>query len=152
MGTGAILGFTSTHTALHAKYEKCVTLVEMAKKKKKVLVVEDSPYLAESLSDMLSIKGYEPLLAANGREGVALAIEQQPDLILLDIRLPDIDGYEVYRRVRESNWGAKAKILVLTASESIENISKNIDLPKEDILFKPDWSVPDLLKRIAEQL
>lgn len=120
--------------------------------KKKILIIEDSPYLAESLVDMLTIKGYEPLVAPSGRDGVALAIEQQPDLILLDIRLPDIDGYEVYRRIRENDWGAKAKIIVLTASESIENISKNIDLPKEDVLFKPDWSVFDLLLKISEKI
>lgn len=121
-------------------------------KKKKVLVIEDSPYLAESLSDMLDIKGYEAVVAPTGREGVTMAIEQQPDLTLLDIRLPDIDGYEVYRRIRENDWGAKAKIVVLTASESTENISKNIDLPKEDVLFKPDWSVQDLLAKIEEKL
>ena len=120
--------------------------------KKKILVVEDSPYLAESLKDMLTIKGYEAILAEDGREGVSMAIEQQPDLILLDIRLPDIDGYEVYRRIRTNDWGGKANIIVLTASESTENISKNIDLPKEDILFKPDWSVSDLLAKIAEKV
>ncbi|MCA9357855.1 response regulator transcription factor [Candidatus Kaiserbacteria bacterium] len=120
--------------------------------KKKILVIEDSPYLAESLFDMLSIKGYEAVLAPTGREGVAMAIEQKPDLILLDIRLPDIDGYEVYRRIRETDWGAKAKIMVLTASESVDNISKNIDLPLEDVLFKPNWSVMDLLARIEERL
>ncbi|MBP6881671.1 MAG: response regulator [Candidatus Pacebacteria bacterium] len=120
--------------------------------KKKILVIEDSPYLAESLNDILDISGFEAILALNGREGVSQAIEQQPDLILLDIRLPDIDGYEVYRRIRENDWGAKAKILVLTASESTENISKNIDLPKEDVLFKPEWSVPDLIAKIREKI
>lgn len=120
--------------------------------KKKVLVIEDSPYLAESLSDMLDIKGYQPILAPTGREGVAMAIDQQPDLILLDIRLPDIDGYEVYRRIRENDWGAKANLMILTASESVKNISKNIDLPTEDVLFKPDWSVQDLLAKIEQKL
>ncbi|MCA9356790.1 response regulator [Candidatus Nomurabacteria bacterium] len=116
--------------------------------KKTVLIIEDSPYLAESLVDMLTIKEYGAIVAANGRDGVVAALEQQPDLILLDIRLPDIDGYEVYRRIREDKWGAKAKIVVLTASESIENISKNIDLPKDYVLFKPDWSIKDLLSKI----
>jgi DNA-binding response OmpR family regulator len=120
--------------------------------KKKVLVIEDSPYLAESLADMLNMKNYEPMVAPNGREGVAMAIEQQPDLILLDIRLPDIDGYEVYHRIRENNWGAQANIIVLTASESVDIISKNIDLPKGDVLFKPDWSVQDLLIKIESKL
>lgn len=120
--------------------------------KKSVLVIEDSPYLAESLADMLDIRGYEALIASNGREGVIQTIERKPDLILLDIRLPDIDGYEVYRRIRQDDWGKHANILVLTASESTENISKNINLPLEDILFKPDWSVMDLLEKISSRL
>jgi DNA-binding response OmpR family regulator len=120
--------------------------------KKSVLVIEDSPYLAESLADMLDMHGYEALVAPSGREGVTLAIEKKPDLILLDIRLPDIDGYEVYRRLREDSWGKSANILVLTASESIENISKNINLPVDDILFKPEWSVVDLLAKIDSRL
>lgn len=120
--------------------------------KKSVLIIEDSPYLAESLVDMITMRGFGATIAPNGREGVNLAIENKPDLILLDIRLPDIDGYEVYRRIRENDWGAKAKIMVLTASESTENISKNIDLPPELILFKPEWSVKDLLEKIEAQI
>ena len=120
--------------------------------KKSVLVIEDSPYLAESLADMLTMQGYEALVAPGGREGVALAVAKKPDLILLDIRLPDIDGYEVYRRLREDSWGKNANIIVLTASESIENISKNINLPIDDILFKPEWSVVDLLAKIDSRL
>ncbi|MFT7645131.1 MAG: two-component system sensor histidine kinase/response regulator [Candidatus Paceibacteria bacterium] len=120
--------------------------------KKSVLVIEDSTYLAESLKDMLNIKDFEAIIAPNGREGVVLATEQHPDLILLDIHLPDIDGYEVYRRIRSDEWGANAKIMVLTASESAENISKNIDLPNDSILFKPDWSIKDLLEKIEEKV
>lgn len=121
-------------------------------KQKTVLVIEDSPYLADSLADMLEIKGHQAIIAPSGHEGVVLAIEKKPDLILLDIRLPDIDGYEVYRRIREDAWGAKAKIIILTASESVENISKNVDLPLDAVLFKPEWSVPDLLEKIESYL
>lgn len=121
-------------------------------KQQKILIVEDSHYLAESLVDMLELNNYQALVAATGTEAVDLAINEEPDLILLDIRLPDIDGYEVYRRVRSTAWGAKAKILVLTASESIENISKNIDLPTKYILFKPNWSIPKLLEQIQLRL
>ena len=95
---------------------------------------------------------YRALHAATGRKGVTLALEQQPDLILLDIRLPDINGYEVYRDIRATDWGKTAKIMVLTASESIENIAKNIDLPSKYVLFKPDWSVKQLLEQIEARL
>ena len=104
---------------------------------KSVLVVEDSPYLAESLFDMLNMKGYEAIIAPSGREGVTIALERHPDLILLDIRLPDIDGYEVYRRIRSDEWGTKAKIM---------------DLPPDCVLFKPEWSVKDLLEKIESKL
>ena len=119
---------------------------------KRILIFEDSSYLADSLVDMLEINNYIPLVAATGKQAVELALNEQPDLILLDIRLPDIDGYEVYRRIRKTDWGTTAKIMVLTASESTENISKNINLPAEYILFKPDWSMADLLQRITERL
>ncbi len=119
---------------------------------KSILIVEDSQYLAESLFDMFTLKGHLAQIAPSGREAIELALNTKPDLILLDIRLPDIDGYEVYRRLRKDDWGAKVKIIILTASESIENIAKNIDLPRDYILFKPDWSVSDLLEKIEEHL
>lgn len=118
----------------------------------KILIVEDSPYLAESLVDMLELKNYQALVAATGKEAVELALTQEPDLVLLDIRLPDFDGYEVFRRIRATAWGTTAKIMVLTASESIDNISKNINLPVQDVLFKPDWSIPQLLEQIEKKL
>lgn len=119
---------------------------------RKILIVEDSPYLAASLVDMLELKNYHTLVAATGKDAVEIALSEEPDLILLDIRLPDFDGYEVFRRLRDTPWGATAKIMVLTASESTENISKNINLPAKDVLFKPDWSIPQLLERITEKL
>jgi DNA-binding response OmpR family regulator len=119
---------------------------------KKVLIVEDSPCLADSLADMLELGNYQPLVAQTGKEAVEIALAEEPDLILLDIRLPDFDGYEVFRRLRATPWGVTANIMVLTASESTENISKNISLPSEDVLFKPDWSIPQLLEQIARKI
>lgn len=77
--------------------------------KKSILIIEDSPYLAESLVDMINIRGFNAMMSPTGREGVITAIENKPDLILLDIRLPDIDGYEVYRRIRKDKWGLRLR-------------------------------------------
>ena len=117
-----------------------------------ILVIEDSSYLADSLVDMLEMYKYRSLHAASGREGVALALKHEPDLVLLDIRLPDINGYEVYRQIRATDWGKTARIMVLTASESIENIAKNIDLPSEYVLFKPEWSIKAIMGQIEKRL
>jgi DNA-binding response OmpR family regulator len=120
--------------------------------KKSILIVEDSPYLAESLVDMMNIEGHETTVANNGRDAITKAIDKKPDLIILDILLPDIDGYDVYHTIRKDSWGKNANVLILTASESAKNIVKNVDLPSEKILFKPDWSAPDLVKKINSVL
>lgn len=121
-------------------------------KNQTVLVIEDSPELADSLNDLLTLHGYTPLIATTGRDGVRLALEAHPDLILLDIRLPDIDGYAVFQQIRQDDWGAEARIMVLTASESVENISKNISLPVGQVLFKPNLSITELVAKIEERL
>jgi len=117
-----------------------------------ILIVEDSSYLADSLIDMLEMHGHQTIHAQTGHQGINAAIEYEPDMTLLDIRLPDINGYEVYKKLRENDWGKTAKILILTASESIDNIAVNIDLPEDNVLFKPEWSMKDLLTRIEKEI
>ena len=119
---------------------------------KRVLVIEDSAYLAESLEDMLHIAGYAVTIAPNGRKGIEMALTEKPDLILLDIRLPDITGYEVFQSIRNDEWGKNAKITILTASETTNVIAKNINVDQQHILFKPEWSIQDLRTYITNRL
>lgn len=119
---------------------------------KTVLIIEDSIELADTLHDMLELHGFRALKATRGRDGLDLALSEHPDLILLDIRLPDMSGYDVYNELRQDTWGISAKLMVLTASESLENIAKNIDLPVKYVLFKPDTSIKLLVERIEERL
>lgn len=119
---------------------------------KTVLIIEDSVELADTLHDMLELHGLQALKATRGRDGLDLAFKEHPDLILLDIRLPDMSGYDVYHELRQDDWGKNAKLLVLTASESLENIAKNINLPVKYVLFKPDTSIKLLIERIEERL
>ncbi len=119
---------------------------------KTVLIIEDSSVLAETLQDILEMHGYRALIALSGKEGVRLALAEHPDLIMLDIRLPDFTGYEIFQQIRQDVWGASARIMILTASEAIENIAKNIRLPIEHILFKPDMSVAKIAERIEQRL
>ena len=122
-------------------------------KKPTVLIVEDSPYLAESVQDLLEMNNFNTLVAPNGKQGIELALENRPDLTLLDIRLPDMTGYDVFNQIRNhAEWGATAKISILTASESIDEISKNVSLPLEHVLFKPEWSLTNLLKHIQQRI
>ena len=124
----------------------------MEKAQSTVLIIEDNVSLADSLVDLLELHGHKTLHSRTGEGGLSLAETEKPDLVMLDIRLPDISGYEVYTRLREKEWGENIKALVITASESIEHIAQNIDLPQDHILFKPSWSMADLIARIEKEL
>lgn len=118
----------------------------------KILIVEDVPQISESLVDAIQMKGWQALTATTGTAAISIALAEQPDLILLDIRLPDLDGYSVYGRIRADEWGKTANIVVITASESIQTIAERIDLPVDRILFKPEWSLRDLMAKIESVL
>lgn len=118
----------------------------------KILVIEDSHELAEALEDILTVADHQPYIALSGKEGLALAFSEHPDLILLDIKLPDTTGYEIYRKLREDSWGKDVKIIIITASESVEDIAKNLQLPLTQVMFKPAVSVQEILEKVKTQL
>lgn len=117
-----------------------------------LLVIEDNPHLAESLVDIFEADGHNVSVKMTGHDGLDAALKTHPDLIILDIHLPDMSGYEVYQALLADDWGKHAKILVLTASESIENIAKNINIPAKHVLFKPEVSVETLRNVVRERL
>jgi DNA-binding response OmpR family regulator len=81
----------------------------------KLLIVDDEPALVEMLHTILRLNNFETVAAFNGRDGLVLADVEHPDLIILDLMLPDIEGYEVCRRVRGFPNGANLPVLILSA-------------------------------------
>jgi two-component system, OmpR family, alkaline phosphatase synthesis response regulator PhoP len=119
---------------------------------KKILIIEDSADLADSLEDMLTFKGYDAIKATNGKQGFALATLEKPDLILLDLKLPDIEGYDVLRKLRADSWGKTARVLILTASDTSESVPDDIVIDQSDILHKTQWGIENLAIRIESEL
>lgn len=87
----------------------------MSKEPKHVLIVEDEPNIAEPLSFLLERTGYTVTAKLDGRQGLDTALDLVPDLIILDVMLPELDGFEVLRRLRQDERGAKIPVLILTA-------------------------------------
>jgi DNA-binding response OmpR family regulator len=119
---------------------------------KKILVIEDSPDLADSLVDILNIKGYQTRMVSSGLDGVAVATSWQPDLILLDLKLPDIGGYEVLKQIQDGGLNTKTKVLILTASDTFDGPPENVNIASEDILHKPHWGIVELATRVETEL
>ena len=120
--------------------------------KHRILIIDDAQDLVEALEEMLQLKGYETLTAHHGTAGVSLALAEHPDLIILDLRMPDIDGFEVIRQLRKDEWGRTAKIVILTASGESDKIPQDIALDRDDFLMKTEWGLDTLTTKIAEKL
>ncbi len=119
---------------------------------KKILIIEDSANLADSLEDMLTFKGYTAIKARDGKQGYTLAILEKPDLILLDLKLPDIEGYDILRKLRADDWGKTARVLILTASDTSETVPSDVEIDANDILHKAHWGIENLAIRIEGEL
>jgi DNA-binding response OmpR family regulator len=115
----------------------------------RILIVEDEPDILQGVSDNLKFESYEVLSAADGQTGYQLIKEKNPDLILLDLMLPNMTGYELCRKVREE--GLTTPILMLTArGEEVDRVV-GLDLGADDYVRKP-FSVRELLARIRALL
>lgn len=102
-----------------------------------ILIVEDNPVLREGLQEMLELEGFSVQTAANGREGLEKMAERSPDLILSDIAMPEIDGYQLFKAVRERPEWVTIPFVFLTARGEKEDVLAGKDLGAEDYLVKP---------------
>jgi two-component system response regulator VicR len=116
---------------------------------RRILIVEDDLAILRGLKDNLEYESYEVLTATDGEQGYCLIQEKKPDLIILDLMLPKMSGYELCRKVREE--GIVTPILMLTArGEEVDRIL-GLDLGADDYVTKP-FSVPELMARIRAVL
>jgi two-component system response regulator VicR len=112
---------------------------------KRILIIEDDAAILRGLKDNLEYESYDVLTAADGEEGYYLIKEKKPDLIILDLMLPKMNGYELCRKVR--NEGVTTPILMLTARGEEMDRVLGLDMGADDYVTKP-FSVPELLARI----
>jgi|SRR5215469_13471196 two-component system cell cycle response regulator DivK len=118
---------------------------------KRILVVEDTEDNRQIVRDLLTNFGYELIEAADGAEGVALAQREQPDLILMDIQLPQVDGYEATRRIRAIPELAKVPIIAVTSYALSGDEAKTRAAGCDGYVAKP-FSPRELLAKIREFL
>jgi EAL domain-containing protein (putative c-di-GMP-specific phosphodiesterase class I)/FixJ family two-component response regulator len=118
---------------------------------KRILIVEDNPDISSLTKDLLELEGFEVAIADNGREGVALARQQQPDLVLCDIMLPELDGYGVLMALRQHPASAMIPFIFLTAKAGKADLRRGMQLGADDYLTKP-FTSQELLDAIAIRL
>jgi two-component system OmpR family response regulator len=115
----------------------------------RLLVVEDDPNILELLSASLRFAGFEVTTARTGSEGVTTALRSNPDLVVLDVMLPDLDGFEVIKLMRAE--GARVPVVFLTARDTTEDKIRGLTLGGDDYVTKP-FSLEELTARIRAVL
>lgn len=118
---------------------------------KTILIVEDDLDVAEMLDAYFRVQGYNVIMANWGEDGVKVALEKHPDLVILDIRLPDIDGYEVARRLRDNRRTESIPIIFLTEKRSREERLQGLELGADDYITKP-FDIQELRLRVRNSL
>ncbi len=119
---------------------------------KKILIVEDERSLSAALEQKFQSEGYSVLIAKNGEEGLKTALKEHPDVTLLDIVMPKMDGIEMLEELRKDEWGSGAMVIMLTNLSDAEKIDVVTKYDVHDYLVKADWKIEDLLKKVKEKL
>lgn len=119
---------------------------------KKILIVEDEVSLLNALRDKLTREGFVTLEAKNGEEGLEIALRDHPDLILLDIVMPRMDGMTMLKKLREDDWGKTVKVIMLTNLSDMENVSEAVAQGSHEYLVKSDWKIEDVVEKVREKL
>ncbi|MBL7216031.1 MAG: response regulator [Phycisphaerae bacterium] len=119
--------------------------------KAKILVVDDEPNIVQTLKDRLEMNDYVVVTACNGDEGLKTAHEEHPDLILLDVIMPILDGHEMLKKLREQEWGADISVIMLTARSQVQDIQRAKECNIDDYIIKP-FDLSELLEKIENIL
>ncbi len=105
---------------------------------KKILIVEDEPAISKMYQTAFQAEGFNVETALNGKEGLKIALENHPDLIILDIKLPDMDGLTVLNKLRDDSWGKNVSVFMLTNLDDSESISESMRKRVHQFIVKTD--------------
>ena len=119
---------------------------------KTILIVDDEESLVNVLARKFEEEGVNVITAQNGKVGLEKALAEHPDIILLDIMMPEMDGFDVMRHLQEDEWGKTVPIILLTNSSSIETVAKAVSTGMSEFLVKTDMRLDDVVDRVRHHL
>ncbi len=118
---------------------------------KKVLIIDDEPEILLILKFRISNWGYDPITASSGKEGIEIALKENPDLILLDVMMPGMDGFEVLKKLKTTEKTKNVPVIMVTVAAAKSDIEKGISLGASYYLAKP-YDAQELRRRLDELL
>jgi len=104
------------------------------------------------LTDKLNLSGFEAVSVGDGEDGLKKALEVHPDVILLDLVMPKMDGLEMLKKLREDPWGKGAKVIVLTLLEEVDYIAKAVESAVYGYIIKTEYSLDGIVKKVESMI
>ena len=124
----------------------------MAEAKKTILLVEDETALREVLRDKFVQENFTVFEAKDGAEGLTVAFDKHPDLILLDLLMPGVSGLQVLEKLRADDWGKSATVIILTNVSDQEKIAEAVIEGSYEYIIKSDWKLEDIVAKVKDKL
>lgn len=124
----------------------------MSDKKQVILIVEDEPHLLGVLKDTFATEGFEVIIAKDGADGYDKAIKKHPDIVLLDIVMPKMDGIAVLKKLQEDEWGKRVPVLMLSNLCDSKIVMETIQGGATDFLIKTDWRLDEVVVKVKNVL
>jgi DNA-binding response OmpR family regulator len=116
------------------------------------MIIEDEELLRNMIVMKFKEKGYNALSAPNGIVGLTLALEKHPDIILMDIMMPEMDGIEVLKKLRMDDWGKTVPVIMLTNVSDPRLVATSLEEQSFEYLIKTDWDIDEIMNKIDEKL
>ena len=117
-----------------------------------VLIVENEKDLSEALMTVLAHEGFIVTVTEDGEEGLATALRNKPDIILLDIMMPKMDGLTVLQYLRSDDWGKHANVIMMTAFDDQEKVDRAAELDTPDYIVKTNVTLAAVVAKVKEKL
>jgi len=119
---------------------------------KTVAIIEDDAVMLKNISKEIEEAGFKVITARDGKSGLDLVLKEKPDLVLLDITLPAIDGIMILKILRKDEWGKNAKVLILSNHDDSERIASTLEEGVTGYMVKSSWKMEDVVSYVKEEL
>ena len=119
---------------------------------KTIAIIEDEPSLSSALQDKFELEGFAVHVARNGEEGLEVIQESRPDIVLLDIVMPVMDGLTMLKELRKTEVGKNLPVIILTNLNDASSMSESLSDGARDFLVKSNWKIQEVVDKVKEKL
>lgn len=132
--------------------EKEVSKMENNNNKPRILIVEDERPMSLALKEKFERESFDVYIESNGQQALKKSLELKPDIILLDVLLPGIDGMTMLERLRGDEWGKSVPVIILSNLSDDDKLKKSVELNAANYLVKSNWMINDVVDQVRQVL